>query len=522
MEESDAVEPVAKSAGSGIEMQVGLADIQSTLDQLEEQIAAYRRMLAEQEATVEEPTETGAQETQLVGIDDEELGSVAASIASDYAAFFTGLGAVADAALDETEDVEDAGDEVGQALVADDADEDDAFVAVAERVSVVEEMDVAVALEEEEVGLAAPSVEMPELFAELDRQMEMGLHRNALVAVFEDGQEHLDYLSSVDGSGVTPEPQPMFRAFSCGKAMTAAVIWRLLDAGILGIDAPVVEYWPEFAQRGKSKVTIRHVLTHTAGLPHDFGRGDVDWGDWGRMMDILASMDLEYEPGEVIHYHSITFGLLVAEIASRATGVEFEELFGREVKSPLGLTDTCFSIGADDADARNRVQKLYTAEDYFDLEMPSKMDWLMDNQIVTPGGSCITTARDLGRLYAAVCNGGVGGDGEVWLSEGAAASVYETHASAYNITEMTKNRVGQGVWMYDEQPNRMATLSATSVFGHGGMGTSIAWGDPEYGVSAAILTDTMLQEGLNGARLNRISAAIRWDLGLPVGSVGEI
>ena len=374
--------------------------------------------------------------------------------------------------------------------------------------------------EQLEVGLAVPSVEMPELFGELDRQLEMGLHRSASVAVYKDGEEFLVYLSSDTGSGVAPEPQPLFRAFSSGKAMAAAVVWRLLDAGVVGIDSPLVEHWPEFAQRGKSKVTVRHVLTHTAGLPRDFGRGDVDWGDWGRMSDILASMDLEYEPGEVIHYHSITFGLLVAEIASRATGITFEALFDREVKGPLGLVDTSFSIGEDDA-ARNRVQELFTAEDYFDREMPKKMDWLMDNQVVSPGASCITTARDLGRLYASVCNGGVGNDGEVWLSTEAAANVFEVHASAYNIEGMFKNRVGQGVWMVDEQPNRMGAPSESLGFGHGGMGSSIAWGDPEHGVSVAIITDTMLGEELNGTRLNRISAAARRDLGLPVGDVGE-
>ncbi len=477
-----------------------MADIQATLAKLEEQIGAYRRMLAEQEVAAslertEADREAKKEASPLGGIDEEELGDVAESIASDYVAFFAGLDAVAEAAVKGERNGVDS--EVER--VASDA----------------------VEVEEEEVGLAEPSVELPELFGELESQLAMGLHRNASVAVYESGEEHLVYLSSDTGSGVTPEPQPLFRAFSSGKAMAAAVIWRLLDAGVVGIDSPVVDYWPEFAQRGKSKVTVRHVLTHTAGLPRDYGRGDVDWGDWGRMSDILASMDLEYEPGEVIHYHAITFGLLVGEIASRATGVAFEELFDREVRDPLGLVDTRFSIGADDVDARSRVQRLYTADDYHDLEMPMKMDWLLDNQIVSPGASCITSARDLGRLYAAVCNGGVGCDGEVWLSQGAAANVFATHASAYNIEEMSRVRVGQGIWMFDDQPNRMGAPSGSSAFGHGGMGSSITWGDPENGLSVAIITDTMQEEELNGTRLNRISAAVRRDMGLEVGSVAD-
>lgn len=369
--------------------------------------------------------------------------------------------------------------------------------------------------------LETPSAELPELFAELESQLELGLHHSASIAIYVDGQEVLQFLSSKDGSGVTPEPQPLFRAFSSGKAMAAAVVWRLLDSGVLDVDAPVASYWPEFAQRGKTGVTVRHVLTHTAGLPHDFGRGDVDWGDWGRMVDILASMPVEYEPGKVIHYHSITFGILVAEIASRATGLRFAELFEREVATPLHLKDTRFLVDYEDSETRGRVKRLHVPSGYNDPAMPWKMDWLLDNQIVSPGATCITTADDLARLYATVCEGGVTPESERWLSEGAAAEVFAVHACAYDIESMMKLRIGQGVWMFDEQPNRFAAPVGSRAFGHGGMGTSIGWGDPDHNVGVAIITDAMQDEELNGKRLNRVSAAVRRDLGLPVGSVAE-
>ncbi len=369
--------------------------------------------------------------------------------------------------------------------------------------------------------LESPDVELPGLFAELESQLELELHHTASIAIYVDGEEVLLFLSSRDGSGVTPEPQPLFRAFSSGKAMAAAVVWRLLDSGVLEVDAPVASYWPEFAQRGKTGVTVRHVLTHTAGLPRDFGRGDVDWGDWGRMVDIIASMPLEYEPGEVIHYHSITFGILVAEVASRATGLRFAELFDREVATPLHLSDTRFLVDYEDSETRGRVKRLHVPTGYSDPAMPWKMDWLLDNQIVSPGATCITTADDLARLYATVCAGGVTPQSERWLSEAGATGVFAVHASAYDIESMAKLRVGQGVWMFDEQPNRMAAPVGSRAFGHGGMGTSIGWGDPDHNMGVAIITDTMQDEELNGKRLNRISAAIRRDLGLPVGVVAE-
>ena len=509
----DAPEDVAPRRTDAPSPVDGISDIRATLDLLERQIVEYRKMLAEQEEAASVDAEPENEATpQLVELDEEQLGSVAESIADQAAAYFAGQVPTEETPEEETKVVAAVELEVAEV--------------VEEPVVAAVEMEVAAVVEVEEVpaeeeGLEAPKVDLPELFAELETQLEMGLHNAASVAVYADGEVLLEYLSAKSGSGVTPTPQPLFRAFSSGKPMAAATVWRLLDAGVLEIDAPVASYWPEFAQRGKGKVTLRHVLTHTAGLPRDFGRGDVDWGDWGRMSDILASMDLEYDPGEVIHYHSITFGILVAEIAARASGIPFVELFEREVKSPLNLVDTSFVIDEEDKESRRRVQPLIAPAGYFDREMPEKMDWLLDNQILSPGASCVTTAGDLARLYATVCNGGSTIEGEVWLSEEAAANVFATHAAAYNIESMSKDRVGQGVWMFDEQPNRTAAPAGSMTFGHGGMATSIAWGDPEYGVSVAIITDTMLDDDLNGRRLNRISAAVRRDLGLPVGSVEE-
>ncbi len=371
-------------------------------------------------------------------------------------------------------------------------------------------------------GLTPPENQLPELFAELDRQLKAGLHRTAAVAVYADGKELLSYLSTTSGSGAAPDPPPLFRAFSSGKAMAASTIWRLIDAGIVDVDDPVAQYWPEFAQSGKSGITIRHVLTHTAGLPNDFGRADVDWGDLGRISDILASMPAQYEPGKVIHYHPITFGILVAEIVGRTTHLNFIETFERQVKIPLNLANTHFSIAEHDHVTRARVLPLSVASDFHDLEMPSKMDWLLDNQILSPGTTCVTTASDLAKLYSAVSNRGLIGDNNRWLSEHTAANVYSPHAEAYDMETMLKMKIGQGVWLFDAQPNATASDAGSKTFAHGGMGTSIAWGDPDHNVAAAILTDKMQQEDKHALRLNRISAAIRKDLGLPLGEVASL
>lgn len=395
-----------------------------------------------------------------------------------------------------------------------------------------------------------------ETIAELELQLELGLHRCASVAVYVAGRKVFGFTSGSPKSIVSNEiaifddqHPPLFRAFSCGKALVAATIWRLIDARVVDIDAPVAKYWPEFAQRRKSTITIRHALTHSAGLPYDFARADADWVDWGRMCDIIASIPAETTPGSVIQYHTMTFGWIVGELAARATGLSFTEAFEREVKNPLRLNDTHFTISNDDHNTLKRIADLTVASEFPDQQMPFKMQWLLDTEVNAPGGSCISTASDLAKLLATVSNQGKTasatpyphdnhnsnhndhtshdpddeGNNDHWISSETASDVYAVHMHGYDIDDMTEERVGQGVWRLNVyQPNRAGAPENATVFGHGGMGTSIVWGDTDANVAFACLTDTLQPEELNYRRLNRISAAVRRDLSLETGQLAQL
>lgn len=366
------------------------------------------------------------------------------------------------------------------------------------------------------------------VFAELKEQRQAGLHRNAAVTVFKDGAMVLD----MEHPRVrTHQPRTLFRAFSAGKPLAAAVLWRLIDAGSVELDAPVAEYWPEFAQAGKAGVTVRHVLTHTSGLAFDATRSDIDWMDWGRVVDALAATEPSHAPGAIMQYHAFSFGWLVAEIAARVSGDMFEVCFDREVRQPLGLHDMRYVMSRDDEANLANVAELRTARDFYDPLLPSKMDGLLLLEINFPAGSCITSARDLARFYSeivspqqhvAVTAAGKeaqGDDATLWLSPETRRMVHDIHAETYDIGERRIVQCGMGVALADHQPNRMAAPAAgvPTTFGHSGLGTCIGWGDPEHGLAVAILTDTALPEPINHARLNRISAAIRNALGLPTG-----
>ncbi|TLN17042.1 beta-lactamase family protein, partial [bacterium] len=132
--------------------------------------------------------------------------------------------------------------------------------------------------------------------------------------------------------------------WSTTKVMTAICALILIDRGLLDPDAPVAQYWPEFAQAGKETVLVRHILSHTAGLPA------VDamplpmetMSNWDKMVELLAAQKPWWEPGKEWGYHAFTFGNLVGEVVRRITGKTLGNFFREEVAEPLGAD---FHIG---------------------------------------------------------------------------------------------------------------------------------------------------------------------------------
>jgi CubicO group peptidase (beta-lactamase class C family) len=131
--------------------------------------------------------------------------------------------------------------------------------------------------------------------------------------------------------------------WSTTKTMLALCALILADRGHLDLAAPVARYWPEFAEAGKSGVLVRHLLSHTAGLP-DFDEPVAagDLYDWPAVTARLAAQVPRWEPGTLAGYHSLTMGFLVGEVIRRITGRSVGAFFAEEVAGPLGAD---FHIG---------------------------------------------------------------------------------------------------------------------------------------------------------------------------------
>ncbi|BCJ48155.1 esterase [Actinoplanes ianthinogenes] len=178
----------------------------------------------------------------------------------------------------------------------------------------------------------------------LDALVARGAETGVQVACYRDGVLVVDAVAGVPGSAT-----PIF-SFSAVKNVTATLAHLLVARGFLDYDSLVTDLWPEFGAHGKDATTLRHVLTHTTGLPampREITPAELP--DWSRVCAALAAAEPRWRPGAATGYHSYTFGYLVGELARRATGKPLHALLREWITEPLGIEGELFFGVPDEA-----------------------------------------------------------------------------------------------------------------------------------------------------------------------------
>jgi CubicO group peptidase (beta-lactamase class C family) len=196
------------------------------------------------------------------------------------------------------------------------------------------------------------------LVARLDAGVELG----ASLYVDIEGDAVVDLWGGwTDRQRLAPwKSDTIVNVWSTTKAITSLAVLMLVDRGQVDVDAPVADYWPEFAQNGKSGVRVRHLLSHTSGVPAwELPFAEEDPYDLVGSTSRLAAQPPWWEPGTLAVYHASTFGHLCGELVRRVTGLSLASFVREEVCGPVGAD---FHIGLTSGDI-GRVSNVYAPPD---------------------------------------------------------------------------------------------------------------------------------------------------------------
>ncbi|KCZ91030.1 EstA family serine hydrolase [Hyphomonas jannaschiana] len=257
-----------------------------------------------------------------------------------------------------------------------------------------------------------------------------GTDIGASFCVTRDGETVIDLWGGwADEERTRPwEKDTIVNVYSTTKTMTALTALWLADQGKLDFDAPVAEYWPEFAASGKEAIKVSHLMSHSAGLSGWTEPLDKhDLYDWDKATRLLAAQAPLWEPGTAPGYHAITQGYLVGEVIRRVDGRSVGTVFREEFAEPLGAD---FHIGLPASEDhrvaklkppnaglgsgnQNEIQKKTLTNPPVDVTETYTRAW-RGAEIPAAGGT--GNARSVARVQAILANGGVM-DGKRFLSE---------------------------------------------------------------------------------------------------------
>lgn len=358
--------------------------------------------------------------------------------------------------------------------------------------------------------------------------IEQDIERGLQVAACLDGELVVDAWAGLANAETDQPvgPDTLFCVFSCTKGITATVIHMLVERGLLDIDTPVSHYWPEFGRNGKASITLRQVLTHSAGVPQvPDGIGPAESCNWERACRAVAELTPLWEPGTRTGYHAVTFGWILGEVARRVDGRPFSQIVMDEIARPLGIEDMHVGIPDDVEEHVALIESLPATGDQT-LPPPDALIWRaippsflpLDEwanrpdvrRACVPASNGITTARSLARFYAAL------------IPETADSSLLSPAQLRIATALQTREedaimgspaRKALGYFLGGDALSPMGTR--LSSFGHAGAGGSIGFADPDYGLAFALAKTRMVtaEPGQSAAYL--VAHEVRDALGIP-------
>ncbi len=354
------------------------------------------------------------------------------------------------------------------------------------------------------------------------------LHVGAQLHVSLGGETVADAAWGLAGPGVPMAPDTLMPWMSCTKVATAVAFAIAWERGLVVLDAPVADYVPEFAAGGKGNITLRHLLTHTAGLlPAERALGPVRYDnafeDNVRLICDTPA-DPGWAPGTRAAYLTTSAMLMVAEVIRRMDGRPFDRFAREEVFAPLGMDDSWIGMPAERVRAYgDRLGVMYDTSGEAPRE-PS--EWVPHSERdlgrIIPGGNGRGPMRELGRLLEMLLGVGRRGAARL-LAPVTVAALTARHRTGLGVENWGHPPLDWGLGLMLDSKRACGGLhfygygahASPRAFGHAGFLSSVAFADPEVGLAVALVFNGMpADHAIHTERQNAVCTAIYEDLGL--------
>ncbi len=321
-------------------------------------------------------------------------------------------------------------------------------------------------------------------------------------------------------SGRVARTDDVFLIFSITKALTAAAVLIQVDRGALSLTTRAADIIPEFGCKGKQRITIAQLMSHTAGLSAGVPPIPFEMiGDQKTMVAAICQMGVEGIPGERVNYSPMVAHSILGEIVRRVDGGSrpFREILAAEVFGPLGMKDTSLGLRENLASRRVPIVVRDRSEGIFPPEMLEAFNLIVKEDSEIPSAGAFSTASDLFRFAEALRRGGE-------LDGARILSPAIIRLATTNQTGMRRNSLwdfalemrgwdafpaflgltfflrGTGIF-----PHWFGNLASPGTFGAVGAGSTVFWVDPERDLTFVCLTAGLVEETRNVDRFHRLS-----------------
>ena len=343
----------------------------------------------------------------------------------------------------------------------------------------------------------------------ITRHLAEGRYPGAQIAVARDGK--LALCRSFGDARLDPARTParddsLWLLYSNTKVITACAVWVLAEQGALRFTDRVAEHVPGFEAHGKGDITIIQLLSHQGGFPN----ADVPtaaWEDHELLRRAVSDFTLEWTPGSRVHYHGRAAHWVAAVLIEALSKTDYRAFIREQVVEPLGLADELF-VGLPDA-RHDRSVDMHEPGPAGQVKRAEENNAHF-RRAGTPGGGGYATARAMAAFYQMLAAGGTLA-GRRLLSprmvQYVTRSVTGDRVDGYMGMPMHR-ALGPHVRGTTETIRGLGSIASPRTFGHGGVGSSYCWADPDSGVSFAYLTNSRIPDPWHSARLDLISNTV--------------